>query len=195
VIFVVSKTKQQAQVVSIVFRRAIRKCQIFAFETRSLISIKVMFVQVGYRIGCQEVEEFKSSSGIRFVGPACRRGRKKESMPARFVVGAHQDEQLRFSKKQRSKNLKSNCNGNDGIINVTQSRLASQKRDMSHLPSSSDGLLLHPGGRNRWRWARHGNASHRVDDRNGIACAGGRGLMKLEGRLVTRECRRNERRR
>lgn len=63
---------------------------------------------------------------------------------------------------------------------MAQSRLASQKRDVSHLPSSADGLLLHSGGRNRRRRAGHRDASEGVDDWNGVASAGRRRLVKLQ---------------
>jgi hypothetical protein len=86
VILVVEKTK--CEEVSIVFHRAIRKCQIFAFETRRLMSIR----------------EVCTEEGCQVEGPvdlACCRCQPrppedcwiKDSMPA-TKVGARQDEQL-----------------------------------------------------------------------------------------------------
>ena len=56
--------------------------------------------------------------------------------------------------------------------------------DKIRLPPSPH-LLLHPGGRDRGRRARHGQTVGRVDDGDGMASAGGRGLMQLQGRLLS----------
>lgn len=79
------------------------------------------------------------------------------------------------------------CNGDDGL--GRPSLVCVTKRDISRLPtwpSAHKGLrLLHPSGRYRGRWAGHGDTSSRVDNGDGITATGGRGLVKLEGRLLT----------
>lgn len=80
---------------------------------------------------------------------------------------------------------------------MAQSRLVPQKRNVSHLPPSccTDGLLLHPGGRYRWGWAGHRDASEGVDDWDGIAGASGGGLVELQRGHLIMETRRDKRRR
>jgi hypothetical protein len=54
---------------------------------------------------------------------------------------------------------------------------------MMHLPTTAHGVLQ-PGRRDGWRRAGHGNARGGVDDGNGVAAAGGRGLVDLHARML-----------
>lgn len=59
------------------------------------------------------------------------------------------------------------------------------------LPTTAHGMLQ-PGRRHRrWR-AGHGDASGGVDDGDGVAAPGSRGLMKLHARVLSLEARGNE---
>lgn len=61
------------------------------------------------------------------------------------------------------------------------------------LPAAAHGLL-HSGGGHRGRRAGHGDAGQRVNDGNGIAAAGGSGLVELDARELGLHGGRDERR-
>lgn len=102
-------------------------------------------------------------------------------MPATLNVGARQDEQLR--ERMRTGILQPRLQRRRRL-QVGSARLGvTEARRQTTLPPSADGLRLHPAGRHRGRRARHGDAGSRVDDGDGVAGAGGRGLVELQGRL------------
>lgn len=85
---------------------------------------------------------------------------------------------------------------NDGsgfrCSSVSSGRRRSETSSPHLLPPPADGLRLHPGGGHRRRRARHGDAGGRVDDGDGVAGAGGGGLVELQGRVLTLVRRRDE---
>jgi hypothetical protein len=62
-----------------------------------------------------------------------------------------------------------------------------EQKQCAGLPTSTDCLLVHPGGRHRLGWAGHADPGARVDDRDGITDARRGWLMQLEGRGLTLE--------
>lgn len=84
---------------------------------------------------------------------------------------------------EQTENMKIHTNGDDD--KWTKAPLSYGSETISHLPSSTEWLLLHSVWRHRWGGAGQRQAVGGVDDRNGVASPRGGGLVQLEGGLLS----------